>query len=313
MIQQLEEIHGRVAAVHRERYAVHCGMGELYARLKQASYRDANSELYPTVGDGVDLIYNAQGDSLITATHPRKSIFLRIRPFVGGMQAVAANFDEVFILASLNQEFNVRRIERYVAQAWQSGGTPVVVLTKLDLAGNADQQLYETHAIAPGVDVYAVSAHTGEGMAALGERLTPGKVITLMGSSGVGKSSLVNALAGEALMAVKAIREDDARGRHTTTHRQLITLPCGVDIIDTPGMRELGLWDAEEGVKEAFEDIEALAAGCRFSDCAHQAEPGCAVKLAVEEGRLDAKRLQNYHRLQREAKRRRKIEMVKKK
>lgn len=313
MTQETMTQTARVTAVHRERFELIGEEGPLFARLRQSAYRDVETREYPTVGDTVDILFNALGDSQIVRTHPRRSHFLRKLPGkTVGEQAVAANFDEVFILASLNYDFNPRRIERYTALAWQSGGAPVVVLTKLDLVEDASRQLFEAHAAAPGAEVYAVSAHTGDGMEALRERLAPGKTIVLLGSSGVGKSSLVNALAGEALMEIGDIREDDSRGRHTTTYRQMISLPSGVDVIDTPGMRELGLWDAEEGVKEAFEDIDALAKACRFSDCAHEAEPGCAVKRAIEEGELDAARLKSYHKLLREAERRKKLESIKK-
>lgn len=303
----------RVTAVHRERYEVITEKGPMFARIKSVAFRDVEVSSYPTVGDTVHLLHNEQGDSLIVEVCPRKSMFIRkIAGKPVGEQAVAANFDEVFILASLNRDFNVRRIERYATLAWQSGGFPVVVLTKLDLVDSALQQVHDAYAAAPGAEVYAVSAHTGEGMQELRERLKPGKTIVLLGSSGVGKSSLVNALAEETLMHVGDIREEDARGRHTTTHRQMLSLPCGVDIIDTPGMRELGLWDAEEGVKEAFDDIDTIAKSCRFSDCAHEAEPGCAVKRAIEEGTLDAARLKSFHKLKREAARRSRLNSIKK-
>lgn len=314
MIQQTTmPITARVTAVHRERYEVAAGGQTLFARLKTGAYRDADTVDFPTVGDRVDLLVNEAGDSQIVGTQPRSTYFYRKMAFTtANLQAVAANFDEVFILVSLNYDFNPRRIERYATQAWQSGGTPVLVLTKLDLVEDAAEQIFEAQEAAPGVEVHAVSAVSGEGLEELRARLTPGKTIVLLGSSGVGKSSLVNALAGEMLMDIGGIREDDSKGRHTTTHRQMIHLQGGVDIIDTPGMRELGLWDAEEGMHGAFEDIDELAQACRFSDCAHKAEPGCAVKRAVEEGRLDAARLKNYHRLQREAARRKKVEAIKK-
>ncbi len=298
-------IPARVTAVHRERYAVLTARGEGFARLKAAAYRDAGTRDLPTVGDYVDLIDNEQGDGLIVATHPRRSLFTRKLPGTSVReQAVAANFDEVFVLVSLNRDFSPRRIERYAALSWQSGATPVVVLTKRDLAGEISRQILEAAAAAPGADVCAVSACTGEGLPALFARLSPGKTVALLGSSGVGKSTLVNALAGQCLMKTGDIREEDARGRHTTTARQLLTLPMGAHVIDTPGMRELGLWDAEEGLREAFDDIEALARSCRFYDCAHRTEPGCAVRGAMEAGELDEKRLQSYEKLRREAARR---------
>ena len=199
----------------------------------------------------------------------------------GVAQVVAANVDVALLVASLNADLNPRRIERYLATAWESGASPVVVLTKADLCEDCDTLKARIEAVAIGVPVHAVSVVTGEGLARLSESLAPGQTAALLGSSGVGKSSLVNALAGASLMATRAIREDDARGRHTTTHRQLVLLPNGRLVLDTPGMRELGLWDADAGVAATFADIEALAAACRFKDCAHGTEPGCAVQAAL--------------------------------
>ncbi|MDR0898292.1 MAG: ribosome small subunit-dependent GTPase A [Oscillospiraceae bacterium] len=302
-----EPLTARVIAQHRERYAVLVGGAERFARLKPGAYRDADARTYPTVGDFVTLFDNPFGDAQVLATHPRRSVFYRLLPGSRfGEQAVAANFDAVLLLTSLNRDFNPQRLARYAAQAWQSGAAPVVVLTKRDLLPDCAAQIEAARAAVPGADVFAISAQTGEGLPALSERLAGGQTAVLLGSSGVGKSSLLNALAGQEFMFTAAIREDDARGRHTTTHRQLVTLPGGLSIIDTPGMRALGLWDAEEGLSQAFEDIEALAAGCRFRDCKHQAEPGCAVKRAIDEGALDAKRLVNYQKLAREARTRRK-------
>jgi ribosome biogenesis GTPase len=200
----------------------------------------------------------------------------------------------------MNADFNARRLERYLATAWQSGAEPVVVLTKADLADDPQAAIAEAEAVAFGAPVLAVSAVTGAGMAALAAYLKPAETAVLVGSSGVGKSSLVNALAGETLMATAAIREDDARGRHTTTHRELIRLPSGALVLDTPGMRELGLVDADEGLSTTFEDIEALAEACRFGDCGHTNEPGCAVREALETGALDAGRWKSFQKLQRE-------------
>ncbi|MDR0326489.1 MAG: ribosome small subunit-dependent GTPase A [Oscillospiraceae bacterium] len=292
----------RVSAVHKERYELFSDGERFFGKLKTGVYINGD-EPYPTAGDFVTILQNPAGDSIIIQTHPRKSFFSRQDPDPGGHreQAVAANFDTVFIMQSLNQDFNLQRLDRYLALAWQSGAVPVVVLTKADLIGDPSAHLRAAGSAAPGVDIIAVSAITGEGLADLEQYIQPGMTCVLLGSSGVGKSSLLNALAGEDLMAVNTIREDDGKGRHTTTHRQLVTLPNGAHIIDTPGMRELGLWDASDGLGEMFSDIEALLGSCRFSDCRHQTEPGCAVRAAMENGDLPPKRWERYVKLKREA------------
>ena len=288
----------RVTAVHRERWEVISRHGEGFARLKSGVYY-AGEETFPTVGDFVLLDHNPSGDSRITATLPRRTVFLRADPSTNRHteQAVAANFDYVFIMQSMNMDFNPKRLERYLTLGWQSGAQPVVVLTKADLAADHSAYLAQVESVAPGVKVHAVSALTGAGMDSLRACLEPGQTVVFLGSSGVGKSSLVNALAGVEVMAVGGIREEDSRGRHTTTHRQLITLPDGVMVIDTPGMRELGMWEVSEGIGEAFADVEAVLGGCRFSDCTHTTEPGCAVRAAIEEGALSAQRWESYQRL----------------
>ena len=187
---------------------------------------------------------------------------------------VAANVDVVFIVMSLNEDFNLRRLERYMTMAWESGAQPVIVLTKTDLCPDWELRVLEVEAIAFGVPVHAVSNITGEGLDLVRAHLTPGRTVALLGSSGVGKSTLVNALAGEELLATQEIREDDGEGRHTTTHRELVLLPDGGLVLDTPGMRELQLWESSDGIAETFSDVEELAAQCRFSDCAHGTEPG---------------------------------------
>jgi ribosome biogenesis GTPase len=301
----------RVTAVHRERYEVVSRFGEIFARLKSSVYYNDSGEDFPTVGDFVLLQYEPYGDSLILKTLPRKSLFSR-SDFSGHAvgyvktiieQTVAANFDYVFIMASLNNDFNVSRIERYLTAAWQSGATPVVLLTKSDLAPEPSEQISAAKAAAPGVEVIACSSVNGMSLDRLRALIALGKTAVFLGSSGVGKSSLLNALAGEKLMDVKAIREDDSRGRHTTTHRQLFMLPHGGMIIDTPGMRELGMWDVSEGLGGAFSDVEeVLSRPCKFSDCRHVTEPGCAVKAALELGELSPARWEHYNNLKREAK-----------
>ncbi len=297
-------IPARVTAVHKERFAIVCEAGECFARLKASTYYNGRTEAFPTTGDFVLIRYNESGDSVIIHTLPRRAYFARRSPTPGiGEQAVAANFDSVFIMQSLNFDFNPKRLERYLALSWQSGAVPVVVLTKSDLVENCETQLLEAQHVASGVDVFAISAKTGKGIDALGDYLAPGKTIVLLGSSGVGKSSFVNALSDGNVMTVNSIREDDSKGRHTTTHRQLILLDSGVMVIDTPGMRELGMWEAEEGLGEAFSDVEQFLGQCRFSDCRHETEPGCAVKAAIARGELSSQRWESYQKLQRETSR----------
>ena len=226
-------IPARVTAVHRDRYELICEEGPVFAQLKTAVYYGRESEPFPTAGDFVRIQYNESGDSLIVKTLPRRSLFSRLDPTPGrGEQAVAANFDYVFILSSLNHDFKVGRLERYLTLAWQSGGTPVVVLTKRDKAENLEETVCKAREAAPGVDVFAISSVTGEGLDALAPYLKPRKTLVFLGSSGVGKSSLVNALAGKTVMDTGAIREKNSRGRHTTTHRQLLMLKSGVMVID---------------------------------------------------------------------------------
>ncbi|MBQ7871194.1 MAG: ribosome small subunit-dependent GTPase A [Oscillospiraceae bacterium] len=298
-----QTIPARVIAVHRERYAVLSDRGEGYARLKKTEYTLGKTEI-PVVGDYVLLEYVPDGDSRITCTLPRKSWFSRRDPDRGrGEQILAANFDYVFLLQSLNRDFNLKRLERYLTLAWQSGAQPVVLLTKADLAEDPTPQLRAVQQVAAGVAVHALSAATGAGLEALEVYLQPGKTVVFLGSSGVGKSSLVNALAGREIMTVGGIRETDSRGRHTTTHRQLLTLDSGAMVIDTPGMRELGIWEAADGLEAAFADVEALAGRCRFRDCRHGEEPGCAVRAALERGELDPGRWARYRQLREEAQR----------
>lgn len=299
-------IPARVLAVYKERYEIASEHGVTYAKLKSAVYFNESNELteeFPTTGDFVLINYNDTGDSQIVHTIKRKTFFSRKDPTPGrGEQAVASNFDYVFIVQSLNYDFNVKRLERYLTLAWQSGAVPVIVLTKSDLCENKEDKIREAEMAAIGTAVFAVSAKTGEGIEELEEYMKPKKTIVLLGSSGVGKSSLVNCLAGEDIMAVNTIREDDSKGRHTTTHRQLIMLPSGTMIIDTPGMRELGMWDVSTGLSGAFEDVEEYFLRCKFTDCKHESEPGCAVIEALENGELSRERWDNYNKLKKEAK-----------
>ncbi|MCL2216392.1 MAG: ribosome small subunit-dependent GTPase A [Defluviitaleaceae bacterium] len=307
----------RVIEQHRDHYKVSTPHGEVQAELKGSLIYDAVlREELPCVGDFVRLRYNENGPSIIEEVLPRSSKFSRANHFGGGIghvkanreQVVAANFDYVFIITSLNKDFSVNRVSRYLTQAWQSGGQPVILLSKADLVENFAAQLAEVSAAAPGVPVHAISTYTGLGLDELEEYLQPEKVIVFLGMSGVGKSSLVNALMSPGknetveVMAVKEIREDDSRGRHTTTHRQLLTLPSGAMVIDTPGMREIGIYDAEEGISASFADVESLFADCRFSDCRHETEPDCAVRAALADGTLSPEQWERYQAQARENK-----------
>jgi len=299
--QNYPGIPARVTAVHKERYEIVCEHGMTHARLKTREYY-VDTQDFPTAGDFVMVNYIGSGDSQILATLPRKTFFSRREPGpIPRDQAVAANFDYVFIMQSLNLDFNPKRLERYLTLAWQSGATPVILLTKADLVEDYWDFLTRVERLAAGVNIHVVSAHTGYGLPRLNAYLQPGKTVVFLGSSGVGKSSLVNALAGEEIMAVSAIRDSDSKGRHTTTHRQLIRLKTGVMIIDTPGMRELGMWEVSEGLSDAFSDVEKHLGKCRFSDCRHEGEPGCAIRAAIAAGELDPDRWESYKKLSQEA------------
>jgi ribosome biogenesis GTPase / thiamine phosphate phosphatase len=306
-------IPARVTQVHRERYNIVSEHGESGARLKGSAFYNGEGEVtYPAVGDFVLIRYNPQGDSVIYTVLPRRSFFSRLDPATRQTeQIVATNFDYVFIMLSLNHNFNIGRIERYATAAWQSGATPVIVLTKADLVEDVRIYINQACQAAPGVDVVAISSLTGEGIEELNRYVTSGKTIVFLGSSGIGKSTLVNALAGKEIMNTNGIREDDSKGYHTTTHRQMIELENGALIIDTPGMRELGMWDVSEGLKESFGDVEELVLQCRFHNCTHGNEPGCAVRAALEDGTLSADRYKSYVKLQRESKMREQKEMLK--
>ncbi len=292
----------RITAVHKGRFGIVSEFGEGFAQLKSKEYYYEN-EVFPTVGDFVLIDFEESGDSRIIATLKRKTYFSRRDPDKGrGEQAVAANFDYVFIMQSLNNDFNLKRLERYLTATRQSKAEPVIVLTKADLTDDYLPYILETSRVAEDVETHIVSAKTGYGIDELSKYIQKGKTLVFLGSSGVGKSSLVNALAGEKIMDTNCIREDDSKGRHTTTHRELIMLKNGAMIIDTPGMRELGMWDLTEGLSNAFSDVEKYANKCKFRDCKHENEPGCAVRKAIENGELDISRLKSYKKLKSEAK-----------
>jgi ribosome biogenesis GTPase len=293
---------GRLIVQQRGGYRLATEAGEIEARASGPLLRAASAIGRPVAGDWV-AFEPRPGETTALVRHvlPRSTAFVRkASGSRGGAQVVAANVDVAFLVASLNADLNLRRLERYLATAYESGAQPVVVLTKADLSANVAEHVAAVEAIATGVPILAVSAKAGVGLEALQEHLAPGRTAVLLGTSGVGKSTLLNALAGAERMATGAIREADDRGRHTTTHRELVLLPSGGLILDTPGMRELGLWDAEAGVSAAFEDVEGFAAQCRFADCAHAAEPGCAVRAALQAGELAEERFAAWLKLQAE-------------
>lgn len=285
-------VPGRVTAAHRAAFDVRTARGDVRTRLPGRLHHEGADV---AVGDWVGL-----HDGLIRAVLPRRSAIVRgAAGLTSESQTLAANVDVAFVVSSLGPDLEPRRIERYLVTIWESGASPEVVLTKSDRLDDPSPLVAEVEAVALGVPVHVVSALSGAGCDALRARIAHGRTAVLLGSSGVGKSTLVNRFAGRGLMAVRETRADDDEGRHTTTHRELIALPGGGIVIDTPGLRELQLWDGG-GLEQAFADVEELAAACRFNDCSHGREPGCAVRAALDEGALPAERFLSWQKLQRE-------------
>ena len=296
-----ELLPARVVVQYQSIYRVVTEDGELLATVTgKLRHRVAGRVDYPGVGDWVGIKLDQDSDrATIHGLVERKSRFVRkVSGSVVAEQVVAANVDVVLLVAGLDGDFNPRRLERYLVLANDSGARPVIVLTKADLVDSLDGPIQEARSVGgPSVPIHAVSAPYNEGYDVLASYLEPGKTVALLGSSGVGKSTIVNHLAGEYLQRTQEVRASDGKGRHTTTHRMLILLPSGGLLMDTPGMRELQLWDVDEGVEETFADIEKLATDWRFPDCQHEPEPGCAVLAAVADGRLASQRLTSYRKL----------------
>jgi ribosome biogenesis GTPase len=293
----------RIAQENKTNYSVLCENGELLAEVSGKFRFEADSRgKYPTVGDWVvvSILPNNQR-AIIHALLPRQSAFVRKEAgILTEEQVVAANIDTVFIVCGLDGNYNLRRIERYLTLAWESGAMPVILLNKCDLCQQLEMRISEVESTAIGVPVHAISAAEGKGFEALEKYMKRGRTAAFLGSSGVGKSSIINRLLGEEKFQIGEVRDADSRGRHTTSYRQMIILPNGAMVIDTPGMRELQVWGDEGGLKQAFDDIEELATNCRFRDCAHQSEPGCAVQAAISDGSLDGERYQSYLKLKKE-------------
>lgn len=295
---------GRISFENRSQYRALTTNGEITAFVMGKMHYESESAIdLPVVGDWI-LYKKLDGtppSGVIQSILPRHSLFARKEPWSHNkIQPIASNVDIVFITVGMDHDFNLARIERYLTLAWESNAQPVVVLTKADICDDFETKLNAVRNIALNADVIAISVINETGIIELRKYLTLGTTIALLGSSGVGKSTLTNYLLGAEIQKVKDVRKDDNKGRHTTTNRQLIVLPSGALVIDTPGMRELQLTDADDGFTTVFQDIEILASDCRYTDCRHETEPGCAVIQAFKNGTLDKKRLDNYRKMAKE-------------
>jgi ribosome biogenesis GTPase len=284
---------GRVALEHKHVYRVYTELGELLSEISgKMRHQSIAREDYPAVGDWVIISPRVEEEkATIHAVLTRKSKFSRkVAGTTTEEQIIATNIDTVFLVIALNHDFNVRRIERYLIMAWESGATPVIILSKADLCINIDERIKEVESVAIGVPIHVISSEQNVGLDKLAPYMKQGHTVALLGSSGVGKSTLINRMYGQEIQKVKEVREGDDRGRHTTTHRELILLPNGGILIDTPGMREFQLWESGDSFSNTFEDVETLAKHCFFVDCQHQKEPKCAILQALTEGSLEQSR-----------------------
>ncbi|MEE9553349.1 MAG: ribosome small subunit-dependent GTPase A [candidate division Zixibacteria bacterium] len=301
-------IPARIAVQQKDRYVIFCETGEFQAEVSgKFRYETSSKADFPTIGDWVAIAHTEDETSaVIHRILPRKSKFSRKAVMGGGEtdeQVLSANIDMAFIVAGLDGEYNLRRLERYVAVTWDSDASPVIILNKSDLCEELDQVVSEVESTIIGVPVHPVSAVSNDGLDRIREYFGKGITISFLGSSGVGKSTLINSLLGHDRQKTGDVRDYDKKGRHTTTYRELIILPEGGVLIDTPGMREIEMWGDEDGLSKAFDDIEELASGCRFGDCKHENEPGCVIQEALSAGELDKGRYKNYLKMHREIER----------
>ena len=294
---------GRVALEHKNTYILYTEQGELWAEVTgKMQYQASGRQDFPAVGDWVVIrVLGAENRAIIHAVLPRKSKFSRKTAGTKTEeQLIATNIDTVFLISGLDGDFNLRRIERYLILVWESGANPIIILNKADLCDDVEERRNAVETIALGVPIVVLSALNNQGLDALNAYLGKGQTVALLGSSGVGKSTLTNQLAGRNVQAVQDVRQGDDRGRHTTTHRELIVLPSGGLLMDTPGMREVQIWAGDESFQETFADIQTLQMQCRFHNCQHDTEPGCAVRQALEDGTLDYERFLSHQKLQKE-------------
>jgi ribosome biogenesis GTPase len=294
---------GRIITEHKNMYRLLSETGDYLSEISGKLRHEARERQdYPSVGDWVVITERPEEKrATIHAVLPRRTKFSRkVAGDKTTEQIVATNVDTVFLINAMNNDFNIRRIERYLTLAWESGSNPVIVLSKADLCDNVADKVREVESVALGVPIHVISSIKNEGIDSIIPYLKSGQTIALLGSSGAGKSTLINNLLGKEVQDIQEVREGDDRGRHTTTYRELFVIPTGGLIIDTPGMRELQLWDAEEGVQQGFSDIEKLAENCYFSNCQHKRERNCAIREALQNGSLNKERYENYLKIKRE-------------